>query len=106
MPKLTPEQEVQCGPMPSQDQAESNVRAYINQVGLKDPSSAQYRNVRIMGRSNWYNGLANGGGYSIGWLVSFELNAKNSYGAYVGFRPVSILLTPDGRIRWGALIEN
>ncbi len=39
---------------------------------LKDPSSAQFRNVRVVS----YNG---------GRLVCGEINAKNSYGAYVGF---------------------
>lgn len=39
---------------------------------LKDPSSAQFRNVRLVS-------------YSDGRVVCGEINAKNSYGAYVGF---------------------
>lgn len=41
---------------------------------LKDPSSAQFRNVRIAS-------------YKGGSVVCGEVNGKNSYGGYVGFRP-------------------
>jgi len=39
---------------------------------LKDPDSAKFRNVRIVGYFNWK-------------LICGEINAKNSYGAYVGY---------------------
>jgi hypothetical protein len=40
---------------------------------LRDPSSAQFRDVRI-------EGSCNGANYVTGWV-----NAKNGYGGYVGF---------------------
>lgn len=40
---------------------------------LKDPSSAQFRNVRIVK-------------YGDGSVVCGEVNGKNSYGGYVGFK--------------------
>lgn len=46
-----------------------------NQVllGLKDPSSVQWRNVRTCGKDKQ-------------WAAG-EFNAKNSYGGYDGFKP-------------------
>lgn len=40
---------------------------------LKDPGSAQFRNVRLV---SWYSGK----------VVCGEVNGKNSYGGYVGFK--------------------
>lgn len=40
---------------------------------LKDPTSAQFRNVRLI---SW----------SSGKVICGEVNAKNSYGGYVGFK--------------------
>lgn len=40
---------------------------------LKDPSSVEYRNVRSCGKD--------------GQWAAGEYNAKNSFGAYVGFQP-------------------
>lgn len=41
---------------------------------LKDPGSAQFRNVRVVARPE-------------GKLVCGEMNAKNSLGGYVGYKP-------------------
>lgn len=41
---------------------------------LKDPESARFRNVKVKP-------------YLEGHIVCGEVNGKNSYGAYVGFRP-------------------
>lgn len=41
---------------------------------LKDPGSAQFRRVRLQKYKN-------------GYVVCGEVNGKNSYGGYVGFRP-------------------
>lgn len=53
---------------------------------LKDPSSAQFRNVRIV---SWGSQK----------LVCGEINAKNSYGGYVGFKrfvgsPTGVTIEP------------
>lgn len=34
-----------------------------------------------------------------GWVIMFEVNAKNSYGAYVGFR-TRYLVWNNGRYNW------
>ena len=85
-----------CGDSPTMEQAEWGVNYYIQNVGLKDPSSAQTRNIQIRGMK----GQANIHGNIYGWLVTFELNAKNSYGAYVGFRSKEIIMTNGGHGVW------
>lgn len=85
-PAMTPEKkEAVCGPRPSLTEAEAAVRHYVDNSGLKDPMSAVTRNVRVLGRGGIKNGLIHGGEWYFGWVVAFDLNAKNSYGAYVGF---------------------
>lgn len=51
------------------------------QLGLKDPESAQFRNVRLVG----YNGSK---------VICGEVNAKNSYGGYVGHK--KFIASPSG----------
>lgn len=102
---VKPEDEARCGPMPTFTEAQNSVQTYVDGVGLKDPSSAQVRNIRVVGPTSWYNGLINGGGYSYGWRIVFDLNAKNSFGAYVGFKTREILRLPDGTVRWRMVID-
>jgi hypothetical protein len=93
-----------CGPAPTQYQAEIAAQSYTQQVGLKDPTSAQIRNVQVGGTIQWYRGLVNGGGYDHGWEVSFDMNARNSFGGYVGFRRITILYV-NGTILYRMLID-
>jgi hypothetical protein len=44
---------------------------------LKDPAAAQFRNVQLKGLAQ-------------GKAMCGEINAKNSYGGYVGFRPFAV----------------
>lgn len=55
------------------EQAIANAQAAVASL-LKDPGSAQFRNVRI-------------NAYGDGKVICGEVNAKNSYGGYVGFSP-------------------
>lgn len=48
---------------------------------LKDPDSATFRNIKIVG------GLDDG----TGWKLTGEVNGKNSYGAYSGYTPFTCL---------------
>jgi hypothetical protein len=59
---------------------------------LIDPESIQVRNVRgpIKFWSKQNNRLA---GY---WLICGEVNAKNRFGGYVGFKPEVIWANPNG----------
>lgn len=54
---------------------------------MKDPTSVQFRGVRT------YN-LSDGGRFICG-----EVNAKNSFGAYVGYRPYYIRLDSSRRVK-------
>lgn len=72
---------------------------------LKDPSSAQFRHspcihgamnsVPIMGLPVAY-----------GWLQQGQLNAKNSYGGYVGFRQYIAIIRNGAVIRYCLAMEN
>lgn len=35
-----------------------------------------------------------------GWLSCYRINAKNSYGAYTGFKNVAFMLSDDGTIHY------
>lgn len=93
---IAPDQEPLCGPRPTDEQAQKSVQIYLQQSGLNDPSGAKIRQVRVVKRAAWYNGVVNGGGYTYGWLIDFELNARNAYGAYIGFKPREFLRSADG----------
>lgn len=84
------------GPMPSAEQAERAVRAYLARA-LKDPDSLKQFAITF-GPSpvQWYRGLINGGGNEQAWLVCFEYNAKNSYGAYTGLKTDGVALRMAG----------
>lgn len=66
----------------SQEQSVNKAKEAVSN-SLKDPGSAQFRNVRI-GR---------------GSVVCGDVNGKNSYGGYVGFRPFAA--GTDGASLWG-----
>ena len=66
---------------------------------LRDPDSAQYRWVdTYMGycKEGWAKG--NGLGW-YGWAATIEINAKNAYGGYTGFRPYTILYQDQTAVR-------
>lgn len=62
---------------------------------LKDPSSIQYGDMTSPTKGFFQNRapLITGGKVSTvyGWIVNTSINAKNSYGGYVGFKPYSFL---------------
>ncbi len=74
---------------------EEVIRAHFEQT-LKDPESARYR-IGKPERAYGNEALIQGGGIRwIGYLVPVEVNAKNSYGGYVGFKPYLVLFQPGG----------
>jgi hypothetical protein len=97
--------EAKCGPRPTEDQMQSAVHAYVEAAGFKDAESVRIQKVRIEKAAAWYRGVVNGGGYTYGWQIAFEVNAKNGFGAYVGYRSEHILRMPDGMVRWG-MVHN
>jgi hypothetical protein len=92
--------EAQCGPRPSEQEITSAVQSYIQSVNWKDPDSVRFRNVTMQSCRAIYNGLVNGGGYTTGWEIDFEINAKNSYGGYTGFETKSVIRASDGTVHW------
>jgi len=66
---------------------------------LKDPGSAQFR------RGQCFKGAFNsvplmGMPKAYGWIQQGEVNAKNSYGGYVGFRPYQVLMKDGQPVRY------
>lgn len=71
---------------------EEAIKAHFDQV-LKDPESARYRFSRPI-KAYTNEGLAYGGKVSwVGYLVDVQVNAKNSFGGYVGFKPYMLLFS-------------
>jgi len=67
---------------------EDVVKAYYAGA-LKDPDSAKYRNISSP-RKYWLSSERTGVTY--GYLVCVTLNAKNSYGAYIGYQTDGMLI--------------
>lgn len=76
-------------------------------VTLKDPDSM--KQFRVTGGPipfTWYRGLLFGGGYDQAWLVCFEYNAKNSYGAYTGLASDGVALRGAGEFAYAITDVN
>ncbi len=68
---------------------ESTIRAHLRSQ-LKDPDSAQISFLNSP-KSGWY-AL---GGLKYGYVVCAQINSKNSFGAYVGYRPAYFMIRND-----------
>lgn len=68
---------------------ESTIRAHLRSQ-LKDPDSAQITFLNSP-KSGWYSL----GGLKYGYVVCARINAKNSFGAYVGYRPAYFMIRND-----------
>lgn len=79
-----------AGPMPDRD---ALIRSYLRGY-LKDPMSAQIEDVAGPTFTTMNASLLGPSAY--GWGVCFRVNAKNSYGGYVGFHEMA-LIWRDGR---------
>src|SRR3989344_3264916 len=77
---------------------EEAIKTHFEQI-LKDPESARYRFGRpIKAYAN--EGLAYGGKIAwIGYLVDVQVNAKNSFGGYVGFKPYMVFFSGNRIVR-------
>ncbi|QXO52823.1 hypothetical protein [Morganella morganii] len=74
-------QSADYGEKPSSELYEKKVKAYQNDR-LKDPMSAVYSFSEP--KKGWCKFK---GEVHFGWIVDYTLNAKNSYGGYVGAKP-------------------
>ncbi len=93
---------VDVGPQPTQEQIEAAARQYPMIASLKDPYAAQVQGAYLIGKGGFRNGLAGiaAGQPSVywGWLIGFDCNMKNGFGAYMGFKHREVLLLPGGRV--------
>lgn len=88
---------VDWGPRPTAAHVEAAVRRHFDNV-LKDGESARFQ-ISTPYKAYANGGLAYGGGVTwTGYAVKVQVNAKNSYGAYTGFKPYQVLFTRDGFI--------
>lgn len=87
----------QCGPKPSQADAERLASWAVSKMPLKDPESARITAVQVDGPMEW---RATPEGKIIGWQISFYVNAKNSYGGYVGPQRYVLIRRADGWARY------
>ena len=86
-----------CGPRPDQAQCEAVAAKAVSLMRLKDPESARITEVQAEQPMIW---KGDPGGPWIGWQIGFLLNAKNSFGGYVGPQRVIVLLRRDGTFRY------
>lgn len=78
------------GPQPGETERATILAAL--QLILKDPTSAEYK-----WGEPFKSALRTGGRADFGWEIPVLINAKNGYGAYIGFQPWSFFLI-NGRV--------
>lgn len=66
---------------------------------LKDPSSAQFRSAPCF-KGYWRSVPLLGMDLAYGWIQQGEVNGKNVYGGYVGFRPYKALIKNGSVVRY------
>lgn len=83
------------GPVP--ENYESIIKAHFDNL-LKDSESARFRFEKPF-RAYQNYGLIKGGTIKwVGYLVQVHVNAKNSFGAYTGFKLYSVQLNHAGEV--------
>lgn len=88
----SPAPDANFGPEPN---VEADARAHFSAT-LKDPESAQYR-IGYVGKAHCNKGTLWGGDVTwFGYAANVYVNAKNSYGAYTGYQPYTLLWRQDG----------
>lgn len=73
---------------------EQRIANYM-QGRLKDPESARYKFQEPVTAYVSKGPFGGGGVKAAGWKVNFELNAKNGFGGYVGYKPYFALFVDD-----------
>lgn len=98
---LAKNEQSSCGQKPTDQQANESVQIFVSKGNWKDPDSVRVRNIDIVGcKAEMIGGLLNGGKRYIGWVINFEVNAKNSYGGYTGFEAQWVLREANGMTHW------
>jgi len=87
-----------CGREPTQSEIEAAVSQRMVEY-LKDPGSAQYQ-VQEAPRKGWMKVDPKiGADAEFGWDVTVLINAKNSYGGYIGFQKFRFLIRDGAVVR-------
>ena len=89
--QLTPEEYAKGDPGPYPQNYQELVKSAMAGV-LKDPYSAQYSFMGSPTKRYYSQSILLGGGVTFGWGGFFMINAKNSFGAYVGARKYAYLI--------------
>lgn len=85
------------GSIPTDDQIKRGITGYL-ETKLKDPDSVLTKNISPPEKGFLtLTSIAQGSRYTYGWIVYFEVNAKNSYGGYVGYKKYSVVFR-DGKV--------
>ncbi len=72
---------------------------------LKDPGSAQFRHNSCT-KGYWSSVPIAGKPKLFGWFQSGQVNGKNAFGGYVGFRPYQVLMRNGVPVRWCVSEQN
>lgn len=93
--KPTPEQiqAANYGASVYQEDAEKAVKSFFD-IYLKDPDSAKYSFGTVY-RGYMVGSVFEGRKIEAGFLLDVTVNAKNSYGGYVGAKPYKFLIRND-----------
>jgi hypothetical protein len=78
------------GPRPSADQAKAAALAYVQNRKFKDP---ELREIAVEMPDELFCPFGVPGFWRYGWAVVFQVNFKNSSGAYAGYVTRRVLLT-------------
>lgn len=84
---------LEYGAKPSVD--EQSIESYMAGL-LKDAESARYSFDEPVKAYCQGGALSGGKVLWSGWVIPFKVNAKNSYGGYVGFKPYVARYNDDG----------
>jgi hypothetical protein len=87
---LAQQADVAAKPFPADASVEQIVRASLGKT-FKDPDSAQ---IKVTRGPRLATATTNAKAYS-GWLACAQINAKNSYGAYVGYADYLVVIDPS-----------
>ncbi len=80
----------------TQDDAQKQILAYFERR-LKDPGAAQYKWGKVS--KGWTGNVPVAGiKMSFGYVLPVSVNGKNSYGAYIGYKPYKFLFHDEKMI--------
>lgn len=96
--KVTDGEDYLCGIRPSETQAQDLPAITMKKEPLRDPDSVLIRNIQepicVLYQDEYQ------------WVIRFEYNAKNAFGAYTGYEPFAIYLKSEGAAPHASVTEK